>query len=160
MKRCLDFEALEGRRLMTGATQFSGVGESPGECTGIGADPGWALSIDMEGSLSGCLYSYPSTFEQSPSGTYRETGVEMFVELDATDEVLGTFETTYLFTAKYELLENGEIDFDNEIQGRCQHPITAGSGTGKYEEVTGRIDFKDDIANGNFPFRGHLRSLY
>ena len=44
-----------------------------------------------------------------------------------------------------------------EIFGRCQHPIVAGSGTGVFEGVTGRLDFKDDIAAGNFPYRGHFK---
>jgi hypothetical protein len=51
-----------------------------------------------------------------------------------------------------------------QVFGRCQHKIVAGTGTGDFEGVTGRLDFKDIImrdANGNvtgveFDYRGHL----
>jgi hypothetical protein len=33
----------------------------------------------------------------------------------------------------------------------------AGSGTGAFDGVRGRIDFKDDIEAGNFPYRGSLQ---
>ena len=68
----------------------------------------------------------------SPSGTYRETGTELFV--GSTSEGAGTFETTYRFEAKYE----DPTDPATEIFGRCQHPIVKGSGTGIFEGVTGR----------------------
>ncbi|MFN2202902.1 MAG: hypothetical protein ACK2UO_17010, partial [Caldilineaceae bacterium] len=59
----------------------------------------------------------------------------------------------YRFSAKYEDCTN----LVNEIVGRCQHPIIANSGEGAFEDVTGRIDFKDDIEAGDFPYRGHLQ---
>jgi hypothetical protein len=31
-----------------------------------------------------------------------------------------------------------------------------GSGTRDFEGVTGRLDFKGDVAAGNFPMRGHF----
>ena len=65
----------------------------------------------------------------------------------------GTFRTTYQFTAKYEDCAN----LVGEIVGRCQHPLIASSGEGVFEGVTGRLDFKDDIEAGNFPYRGHLQ---
>ena len=65
----------------------------------------------------------------------------------------GTFRTTYQFTAKYEDCAN----LGGEIVGRCQHPIIASSGEGVFAGVTGRLDFKDDIEAGNFPYRGHLQ---
>jgi hypothetical protein len=44
-----------------------------------------------------------------------------------------------------------------EIFGRCQHPIVNGSGEGVFSGVTGRLDMKDDIEAGNYPYRGHLK---
>ena len=73
-----------------------------------------------------------------------ETGIDIYV--GEGDE--GMFSTTYRFTAKYEDCPN----LVDEIFGRCQHPITAGSGTSNFEGVTGRLDFKDDIEAGNFPY--------
>jgi hypothetical protein len=40
---------------------------------------------------------------------------------------------------------------------RCQHPIVEGSGTGIYEGVSGRLDFRNDVEAGNYPYKGHLR---
>jgi len=140
-----------------GATQISGVGFYPDEQTcndpgGEGADPGGEAAdyaLILTGDLEGCLYTSIETRKSSPSGTYRETGTEVFVASDGS----GTFETTYRFEAKYEDVDN----LTGEIFGRCQHPIVKGSGTGIFEGVTGRLDFKDDIEAGNFPYRGHLR---
>ena len=138
------FPALAG-----GATQIAGVGffDEADACDSgsVGAD----FALVMTGDLEGCLYTFVKTQESSPSGTYRETGTERFVASDGS----GTFETTYRFEAKYEDVAN----LAGEIFGRCQHPIVEGSGTGDFEGVTGRIDFKDDVEAGNFPYRGHLR---
>ena len=136
--------------LAGGATQISGVGfydDDVPDVTcddpeGAGADYALVMTGDLE---EGCLYAFVETAVSSPSGTYRETGTELFVASDGS----GTFETTYRFEAKYDLA--------GEIFGRCQHPIVEGSGTGIYEGVSGRIDMKDDIEAGNFPYRGHLR---
>jgi hypothetical protein len=107
------------------------------------------LATDMTGSLKGCLYTYILEVETSPSGTYRERGIEIYVGSGEEGDN-GTFATTYLFTAKFD--EDG-----NEIRGRCQHPITAGTGTGDFEGVTGRVDFKDNVDPLEYPYRGHLR---
>jgi hypothetical protein len=98
--------------------------------------------------LVGCVYVTIDTAERSPSGTYRETGTEYYV-IDGGNFGTGTFSTTYGFSDKFE-------DSGAEIFGRCQHPITAGSGTGDFAGVTGRLYFKDDVAAGNFPLTGHL----
>ena len=97
----------------------------------------------MTGDLEGCLYVFVETAESSPSGTYRETGTELFVASGGA----GTFRTTYRFEGKYEDVAN----LAGEIFGRCQHVIVEGSGTGVFEGVTGRFDIKDDIEAGNFP---------
>jgi hypothetical protein len=134
-----------------GATQISGVGffaegdecDDPG---GAGAD----YALVMTGDLEGCLYTFVETAVSSPSGTYRETGTELFVASDGS----GTFETTYRFEAKYEDVDPVPI---GEIFGRCQHPIVKGSGTGIYEGVSGILLFKDNVETGEFLYRGHLR---
>jgi len=137
--------------LAEGATQISGLGLAPGagECDGPegqGAD----FATKMTGDLVGCIYVYVETAQCSPSGTYHETGTETFSGSYNGEE--GTFRTTYRFTAKCKDCSN----LVEEVIGRCQHPITAGSGEGVFEGVSGRLDFKDDIAAGNFPYRGHL----
>jgi hypothetical protein len=135
--------------LAEGATQISGVAvfDEGGTCVdpeGEGAN----FALIMDGDLEGCLYTFVETAESSPSGTYRETGTELFVD----SEGAGTFETTYRFEAKYEDVDT----LSGEIFGRCQHPIVEGSGTGIFLGVSGQLFFKDDVEAGNFPYRGHL----
>jgi hypothetical protein len=139
-----------------GAAQVSGVGfyAEPLECDV--AAQGATYAVKMTGDLEGCLYVFIDDFNCSPSGTYRETGREYFVGT-YKEEGSGTFWTTYKFEAKYEgCAENGAA-LGAEILGRCQHPIVKGSGDGIFEGVTGRLDLKDDIEAGNFPYRGHLK---
>jgi hypothetical protein len=136
--------------LAEGATQISGIAflDELGTCEdpeGEGAD----FALTMTGDLEGCLYTFVETEQSSPSGTYRETGTELFV----ASEGAGSFETTYRFEAKYEDVAN----LSGEIFGRCQHPIVEGSGTGIYEGASGQLFFKDDVEVGNFPYKGHLR---
>lgn len=133
------------------ATQIAGgsVAAGPGACVdpeGAGAD----FALVMSGDLVGCHYAFVETAQCGPSGVYVEIGTELFV--GEYEGVPGTFRTTYRVTAKYSDCPN----LAYEKVGRCQHPITAGSGTGVFEGVTGRLDFKDDVVAGNFPYRGHL----
>lgn len=109
----------------------------------VGAD----FAIIMTGDLEGCLYVFIETARYTPSGTYVETGTELFVGAS------GTFATAYRFEGKYE----DPANLIGEIFGRCQHKIIQGSGTGAFNGVSGRIDFKDDIEAGNFPYRGSLK---
>ena len=130
------------------ATRISGVGffDVDGLCMdpeGDGAD----FALILTGDLEGCLYVFVESAAFTPSGTYLETGTEIFVGAD------GTFETAYRFEGKYE----DPVNLVGEIFGRCQHIILEGSGTGGFEGVSGRIDFKDDIEAGDFPYRGHLQ---
>ena len=138
-----------------GATQISGVAffdaADPCDSPGQGA----AYAISMTGELEGCLYVFIDEFECSPSGTYREVGRELFV--GTYNGGSGSFLTAYKFEGKYEGCADDGSFVGAEILGRCQHPIVESSGEGVFEGVTGRIDFKDDIAAGNFPYRGHLR---
>ena len=138
----------------TGATQVSGIGfyATSEECdyTGQGAD----YAIRITGDLEGCLYAYIDYYECSPSGTYREEGREYFV--GTFNGQPGTFWTTYKFEARFEGCDESGAPLGAEIFGRCQHPVLKDSGTGVFEGVAGRLDFKDDIEAGNFPYRGHL----
>jgi hypothetical protein len=140
-------------RFTRGATQISGIGSfaEPGECNdpeGQGSD----FALTMTGDLEGCHYVFVETARCSPGGAYTERGTETFVGL--YNGAPGTFKTTYLATAKYTDCAN----LVGEIAGRCQHPLIAGSGEGVFEGVTGRLDMKDDVETGNFPYRGHFRS--
>ena len=143
---------ISARALAQGATRISGIGffAEPGECLdpeGQYAD----FALKLTGDLEGCHYVFVETSECFPSGTYQERGTEIFV--GQYNGEAGAFTTSYQFEAKYEDCAN----LGGEIFGRCQHPITADSGEGVFEDVTGRLDFKDDIEAGNFPYRGHLR---
>jgi hypothetical protein len=135
-----------------GATQISGVGSyaGPAECNDQEGE-GSSYDLIMAGDLEGCHYVFVETATCSAGGAYRETGTETFV--GAYNGTTGTFRTTYLFTATYTDCAN----LTGEIAGRCQHPIVAGSGKGVFEGVTGRLDMKDDIETGTFPYRGHFR---
>ena len=135
--------------LAGGATQISGVAFFDEADTCDSASVGADFALLMTGDLDGCLYTFVQTAQSSPSGTYRETGTELFVASDGA----GTFETTYRFEAKYEDVDT----LSGEIFGRCQHPIVEGSGTGIYDGVSGQLFFKDDVEAGTFPYRGHLR---
>jgi hypothetical protein len=135
-----------------GATQISGDARfdeaDPPVCAPV---MGYEYALVMHGDLEGCLYTHVETAESSPSGTYRETGEELFV--GSWGDESGTFATTYRFEAKYEDVAN----LSGEIFGRCQHPIVEGSGTGVFEGVSGILLFKDEVESGTFFYRGHLR---
>lgn len=128
-------------------TRISGVGYfdefDAGDSGSVGAD----YALIMTGDLEGFLYVFVETAEYTPSGTYMEKGTELFVGAD------GSFETAYRFEAKYE----DPANLIGEIFGRCQHKIVENSGTGVFDGVSGRIDFKDDIEAGDFPYRGSLQ---
>lgn len=145
-----------------GAIQISGDGvvlevpdQPPAECP---EDSGITSLFTLEltaGSLVGCWYTDEFTyFQENPSGTVSERGLETFVGEYYDDEGnlvgSGQFSTTYHFTGKF--------DDVGEIFGRCQHPIVEGSGSDVFEGVTGRVDFKDvDPANGILEYRGHVK---
>ena len=141
--------------LAAGATQIAGIASFDETDACDSQSQGADFALIMGGDLEGCHYVFVDDFECSPSGTYRETGSELFV--GTYNGATGTFETTYKFEAKYEgCAEDGSF-LGAEIFGRCQHPIVADSGTDDFGGVTGRLDFKDDIEAGDFPYRGHLR---
>jgi hypothetical protein len=138
-----------------GATQISGIGYyaiNP-ECTP--AEPNTSYTVRLEGDLVGCLFVFVDEFDCSPSGTYRESGREHFIGTYKGET--GEFWTTFKFEAKFEGCAANGSPLGAEIFGRCQHPIVKGSGLGALKGVTGRLDFKDDVDAGNFPYRGHLQ---
>jgi hypothetical protein len=137
-----------------GATQVRGVGffDQADDCNS--ANQGATYAVKMTGDLEGCLLIFIDDYECSPSGTYREVGREKFVGTYKGES--GSFWTTYKFEAKYEGCAADGSYLGAEILGRCQHPIVEGSGEGVFEGVRGRLDMKDDIEAGNYPYRGHF----
>ena len=111
--------------------------------------PGLRLSGDLEG----CWYTNIDTFKDNgaPSGIYLETGREVFVG-QLQDGPVGVFATTYKFESKW----SPDVSTGAEVHGRCQHPIVKGSGTGAFAGATGRLDFKDIVADGSYVYRGHI----
>ena len=135
-----------------GATQISGIGfyAADGQCNDPEGD-GSSYKLTLTGSLSGCHYVFVETAKCSPGGAYYESGTETFV--GTYDGQPGTFRTTYVFTAKYLDCEA----LTGEVEGRCQHPFINNSGTGVFEGIReARIDMRDDVEEGNIPYRGHL----
>lgn len=145
-----------------GTTQIDGVGVfDDGDCDpeSDGVDPN-ALIIRVTGDLDGCLYQYFESggFHNPDGETYLERGTEIFV---SSTNPADRFETTYTFTGKFR-----DQNFDDELWGRCQHPMVAGSGEGVFEGATGRLDFKDvivrdpdtgEVTDLYFPLRGHIK---
>lgn len=140
---------------MAGTTQVSGSGEynevcTPPEAAGTApADTGDYPPLVMSGSLEGCWYTYISDAKENPSGTYKETGTELFVGC-LNETTCGQFTTTYTFTGKF------TANFEAEIHGRCQHPVTGT--TGGFAGMSGVIQFKDDVDTGIFYYRGNITS--
>jgi hypothetical protein len=150
-------------------TQISGqgviaeVGVFPEQCPEPeGYEDFFWLTIELtEGNLQGCWYTLVEQYSFSPNAdaspvVYQERGREVFVGdfYDDNGDLVGggTFETTYKFTGKYE-----DASLFVEIHGRCQHPLVSGSGTGVFEDATGRVDFKDDVTTGDLYYRGHIK---
>jgi hypothetical protein len=130
-----------------GNTQISGSGafDSAGDCTEIPSQ----FTMVIDGDLVGCWYTHGwEVVQDTPSGVYAERGTERFIGCLANTTTCGTFDTEYKFTAKYG--SDG-----SEIHGRCQHPITFG--TGDFAGITGRVDFKDDVSTGVVYYRGHIK---
>jgi hypothetical protein len=134
------------------ATQIAGVGvfAGTGECADAeGQGSNFALTIS--GDLAGCWYVFVETVTCSPSGTYQQTGQEIFV--GQYNGQAGTFKTNYHTEAKFQDCSN----VATKVFGRCQHPIADGSGEGVFAGVSGRIDVNDDVEAQTFPFKGHLQ---
>jgi len=129
-------------------TQIGGQGvyDADGNCN---ASPyATTFALDLTGDLVGCLYSVWEQTVGAPSGVYQEKGVETFDGCLADGVTCGTFTTAYTWTAKF-------APDGSQINGRCQHPITGG--TGDFAGITGRLDFKDDVTTGIATYRGHIK---
>ena len=148
-------QTFNSNAISRGATQISGLGywDADDGCNSPGQGADFALT--MTGDINGCLYVFVDEFDCSPSGTYREEGRELFI--GTYNGQSGTFWTKYKFEAKYEGCSEDGSYMGLEILGRCQHPVVEGSGTGVFAGVSGRLDLKDDIEAGNYPYRGHFR---
>lgn len=142
------------------SNQISGVGVFDTTGTNCPGPPdGYADFVSyppilLTGSLEGCWYTKIDSVKDNgaPSGVYLESGREVFVgSLDGGPS--GLFVTTYKFESKWA----PDVSTGTEVRGRCQHPIIVGSGTGGFDGATGRLDFKDIVANGSYLYRGHVR---
>lgn len=134
-----------------GVTQISGIGAFavPGECNDPQGD-GSDYALILNGDLSGCHYVFVEDSRCTPGRAYFEAGTEIFV--GTYNGEFGTFGTSYVFTGVYLNCDA----FTGQIAGRCQHPITSGSGTDVFDGVAGRVDMRDDVETGTFAYRGHL----
>ena len=135
-----------------GAKPIAGIGyyAEEGACTDSQGD-GASYVLTLTGSLEGCHYVFVEDTRCTSGGAYYESGTETFV--GTYEGQPGTFRTKYVFTAKYADCES----FTGEVEGRCQHPFEDGSGTGIFDGIKeARLDMRDDIAAGNFPYRGHV----
>ncbi len=148
--------ALSGPATAGGVTQVSGIAYPPGTGPDPGREcvdfPGANYVIYLTGDLDGCLYGFIDN-SQGPNaaGAYKEIATETFV--GSYGSMKGTWMMTENFHGKYDLTT------DLEIHGFCKHPIISGRGTGDFEGVGGRLDFKDDVSdplNPVFPYKGHL----
>jgi hypothetical protein len=133
-----------------GTTQISGMGVFDDTCLPPNgsppANPGDYPPIKLSGDLFGCWYTYISSAKFNRSGTYQETGTETFIGC-MVNRGCGTFTTTYTFTGKFD-------DTGAEIHGRCHHPLA--SGADGFAGAKGLINFKDDVVNLRFDYRGHI----
>lgn len=137
----------DGATQIGGQTDFAECSDPPTGYEASQTPDGYAFHIN--GDLEGCLYGVITDFRFHPSGTYQEIADEIFVsDADSAD----TFEMTELYTAKF------NPDFSLEF-ARCKHPIVEGSGTGEFEGVSGRLDFKDDVDTGIAVYKGHLKGI-
>ncbi len=125
-----------------GAAQVGGT-ISGFDCDELVAD----YSFRIDGSLEGCVYGTITESRSHPSGTYQEVADEIFI--GTYNGEAGTFEMNEFYTEKR---VDGVLVF-----ARCKHPIVTGSGTGIFQGVSGRLDFKDDVVAGTSEYKGHLR---
>ena len=147
-----------------GATQVSGVAfpwpVAPATC-----DPGALGAVDYvlampagSGDLVGCLYGVRHPAGQTPGGPISTRADEVFV--GCWGETCGSFALTAHITGNWE----GAPGVSDQKNGRCQHKIVSGTGSGGFTGVEGRLDFKDilirddsgSVVGVEFDYRGHL----
>ena len=113
----------------------------------------------LRGGLTGCLYGIRQEARFNEGGQLQVYATETFVGCDG--DQCGSFQIEALITNRWD----GPPGVGDQINGRCQHKIVSGTGTGDFAGVEGRLDFKDILvrdADGNlisatFDYRGHLR---
>ena len=140
-----------------GTTQVAGSTDSAACAGGPGdwASPDYAFHIS--GDLNGCVYGLVTDARCHPSGMYQEVADEIFVS-DANGA--DTFRMTEFFRAKF--VFDTPCDFETitaQVHGGCQHGIVAGSGTGVFDGVSGKLHFKDDVVAGTADYTGQLRGV-
>jgi hypothetical protein len=142
---------LAGAANAAGATQVSGtIDGGPCNAPPSGFNPP-SYAFPVAGDLEGCVYGViTSSRYHEGSGTYQEVADEIFVGTYGSLE--GSFEMTENYTAK-----DGADNVTGLYFARCKHPIKTGTGTGDFDGVTGRLDFKDDTDAGTSTYTGHLR---
>ncbi len=112
------------------------------------------------GSLTGCLYGTRQGERFNSGGQLQTKGIETFVGCWGTK--CGSFELEGFITSRWDA---HPATGGNQINGRCQHKIVSGSGTGDFVGVEGRLDFKDILDTDTdgtvlsivFDYKGHLQ---
>jgi hypothetical protein len=143
--------------------QVAGVQSAPLDTVVCPFQTAGLPAYTMAGGLIGCWYTdtivtHAAQPNGTPSGEIQATGTEHFdgcLDLNGDGrcddgDPTGTLAFTYQLSIK---LDPGT---GAEIHGRCHHPIVPGSGTDGFTGATGVITFKDDVANGTAPYRGHI----
>jgi hypothetical protein len=145
-----------GGAALAGTIQVSGdqTPVVPGDPC-IAGDPSSLGTFTMDGSLIGCWYTDDLTFREQPSGNAQATGHEHFVgcldlggDGSCVGDPTGSLSFSFQFSGKYDTVTFAEI------MGRCHHPVV--SGTGGFEDATGVINFKDDVATGIAAYTGNI----
>lgn len=141
------------RQQISGAGVFDMTGETCGPPPSGYEDFTDYPPIVLTGDLDGCWYTNveASRDNGAPSGVYLEQGREVFVG-SVQGGPVGTFETTYRFESRWD----PDVSSGPEVFGRCQHPIVAGTGTAGLSGATGRLNFRDIVADGSYTYSGHV----
>lgn len=124
---------------------IEGVGYLVDECDGQSS----LITIELTGSLEGCLYTTEITdYVILEDGTYEEYGFETVVAC-LNGEICGSFDTSYVFRATFS-------DTGEQLTGGCKHPILAGTGTDALAGATGIIEFRDNLVTGEVYYKGFV----
>ncbi len=149
-----------------GADQIGGTAvgfpNAPDTCDPTAVGPvNYILAMpEGSGSLVGCIYGVVEEATFNAGGQFLRRASETFV--GCFEDRCGSFQLDATITSRW---VNGEPFVGDQVNGRCQHKIVRGSGTGDFEGVNGRLDFKDILerdADGNllaisFDYKGHLK---
>lgn len=142
--------------LPPGAKKVSGIAYLDPKDVCNAASQGADWWIAMTGDLEGCWYGLVDDYSCT-DGNYLESGKELFIGTYKGKS--GSFWTTYDAQAKYEGCTPDGTPAGAQLSGGCQHYIVAGSGTGGFTGVTGRIDFVDNVEADpiNYSYAGYLK---